>query len=350
MLIGLVATAAVLGIFGRTLLNTNFLPHAYLSGRQHPAVVDQRDCRSADRPFLRADFLDAGVAGAPRARRLAVFAILLGLRTVHRQLRRDAFHGSGHDLEPMYWLAALAKVVTAGASVGTAVVLLAAADKILELVRTTRESAARRGNERFRTLIEASPMAVVAFDRESHVLTWNSAAVRIFGWEEAEVIGAASPLAPPDRAEEHQKLLEKTLSGEVSVGIETACITRDSRIPPVAVSIAPVYDEGGQLTGGVAMFEDITHRKRIETELERLEGQVRQAQKMEVLGRLAGGVAHDFRNRAAAPPYSSPSTKLRCGRPSCRFSAPAATKCWRRKPRPKRWRWPRHIPARSMCC
>jgi two-component system cell cycle sensor histidine kinase/response regulator CckA len=296
LLAGVSALAGLLWVFGRTLLATNFLPHSY--------------CLVGNARLLWTNVVADLLIG------LSYVVISVTLVWVVHRTRGDlpyseffwAFGlfivscGVTHFLEvvttwmPLYWLSALAKVVTALASVGTAVVLLAASDEIVALVRTTRESAARRGNERFRTLIEASPMAVIAFDRETRVLTWNSAAVRIFGWEEAEVIGAVSPLTPPDRQAEHKALLEKTLAGEVSIGIETTCITRDARILPVAISIAPVHDEAGTLTGGMVMFEDITQRKLIESELERLEGQVRQAQKMEVLGRLAGGVAHDFNN------------------------------------------------------
>jgi two-component system cell cycle sensor histidine kinase/response regulator CckA len=296
LLAGVSALAALLWVFGRTLLATNFLPHSY--------------CLVGNARLLWTNVVADLLIG------LSYVVISVTLVWVVRRTRGDlpypeffwAFGlfivscGVTHFFEvvttwmPLYWLSALAKVVTALASVGTAVVLLAASDEIVALVRTTRESAARRGNERFRTLIDASPMAVIAFDRETRVLTWNSAAVRMFGWEEAEVIGAVSPLTPPDRQAEHQALLKKTLAGEVSTGIETTCITRDARILPVAISIAPVHDEAGTLTGGMVMFEDITQRKLIESELERLEGQVRQAQKMEVLGRLAGGVAHDFNN------------------------------------------------------
>ena len=66
--------------------------------------------------------------------------------------------------KPVYWLSAAVKIVTAAASAGTAVVLLVAADDIVEFVVTARQATARRGNEQFRALVNAAPIAVVGSD------------------------------------------------------------------------------------------------------------------------------------------------------------------------------------------
>jgi PAS domain-containing protein len=73
--------------------------------------------------------------------------------------------------KPVYWLSAFVKGVIAASLVCTAVVLLIADDEITLFVRTAREAASRRGNERFRALIQASPLAVLAFDRDTRILT-----------------------------------------------------------------------------------------------------------------------------------------------------------------------------------
>jgi two-component system, cell cycle sensor histidine kinase and response regulator CckA len=198
--------------------------------------------------------------------------------------------------KPVYWLSALAKVFTAVASVGTAVALLVLADDIVAFVRTARESATRRGNERFRALIQAAPMAVIALDRDGQVTTWNRAAEAMFGWDLAEVIGGPLPLVPPDRRAEYESLISKAFAGETITAVETVRSNRQGQPVPVSISVAPVRDDLQQVCGAIAVLENITERKRIATELQEKTAQIRQAQKMEVLGRLAGGVAHDFNN------------------------------------------------------
>ncbi len=268
LLAALFAFAITVGLSSRTLLATNFLPHWY--------------CFAGNTRLLWTNVIADLFIG------LSYVAISLTMVRLVWRARGDlpysgifwAFGvfivscGITHFLEivtiwkPVYWLSAAAKVVTAVASVSTAAVLLVAADNIVAFMRMAREAAERRGNERFRALIQASPMAVIAFDRETRITTWNSTAVRMFGWEEAEVIGAVGPLTPPDRKEEHAALVEKTLASEVTTAFETTCITRDAKILPVAVSIAPIYDDHGQLLGGMAVLEDITERKLIQLELQ----------------------------------------------------------------------------------
>jgi two-component system cell cycle sensor histidine kinase/response regulator CckA len=262
-----VATAAI-WLSSRTLLSTDFLPHWY--------------CFAGNTRLLWTNVLADLFIG------LSYVVISLTLAWLVRRTRGDlpysnffwAFGlfivscGVTHFLEivtiwkPVYWLSAFAKIVTAAASVGTAVVLLVVADDIVAFVRTARESANRRGNERFRALIQAVPMAVIAMDRDSHITTWNLAAEKMFGWELAEVIGAPLPVVPPARRAEHEDLIRKTLEGETTTAVETIRLNRKGEPIPVSISVAPVRDDLQQLCGGIAVLENIAERKRIEVELQ----------------------------------------------------------------------------------
>src|SRR5262249_34018486 len=102
-----------------------------------------------------------------------------------------------------------------------------------------------------------------------HVRSWNPAAMRIFGWTEAEVLGKPSPLTPPDRLNEIQLLRHRVLQGESFAGVETRRWRKDGRALEVSISAAPLYDGRGKVTGIVAVLADITDRKAAEQALAR---------------------------------------------------------------------------------
>jgi PAS domain S-box-containing protein len=155
---------------------------------------------------------------------------------------------------------------------------------------TERKQAQQRlyeANERLRAVIEGSPLAIFVTDTQGYVQSWNKAAERLFGWTEPEVLGRPAPIAGPDHG--LKEWLDKALRGEILVQAETVRFRKDGSAVEVNVWTALLRDEAGRLQGIVAMVADITERKR-------LEEQFRHAQKMEAVGRLAGGVAHDFNN------------------------------------------------------
>ncbi|MDP9441865.1 MAG: PAS domain S-box protein [Actinomycetota bacterium] len=154
--------------------------------------------------------------------------------------------------------------------------------------RRQAEEATRRAEARFRDLVEAAPVAVVEYELDGRVSLWNPEAERMFGWLAEEVLGRPSPTIPVDREAEFDAVRRRVAAGE-SREFETGRCRRDGSEVHVAVSSAPVYDDDGRMTGMLSVIRDIGERRRLEEGL-------RQAQKMEALGRLAGGVAHDFNN------------------------------------------------------
>jgi PAS domain S-box-containing protein len=264
---GLFSLTALVWLASRTLFAANFLPHWY--------------CYLGNQRLLWSNVIADLVIG------FSYVAISVTLVWLVRRASPDlpypyffwAFGvfivscGATHFMEvitvwkPVYWLSVTIKIVTAAASVGTAAALLFAADDILEFVPTARQAAARLGNEQFRALVDASPMAVVSDDLEGKVAVWNPAAERLFGWSAAEIVGGTAPFTPPEREEERNELREKIMAGEIAHGFETLRLNRAGERIPVIISAAPMFDEDGKVVSTIRVIEDISERKRIELEL-----------------------------------------------------------------------------------
>ena len=149
-------------------------------------------------------------------------------------------------------------------------------------------------------LIDASPLAITGGDLDGRVILWSAAAEEIFGWTADEVIGRAYPAVPDELMPEWGRMRRRVLAGERIQGVETRRLTRDGRTLDVSVSAAPVRGPDGELIGTVALVTDLSQSIQTARELEQLETQLRQAQKLEVVGRLAAGIAHDFNNLLTA--------------------------------------------------
>jgi PAS domain S-box-containing protein len=153
----------------------------------------------------------------------------------------------------------------------------------------TRKQAEAELN-RLMTAIEQTPESVVITDTEGRILYVNPVFERVTGYSRAEVIGQNPRLLKSNRQESafYQGLWAKINAGEVWRG-RFINKKKDGTLFTEDAVIAPVRDEKGTVTNYIAIKRDISH------ELE-LEVQYRQTQKIDSIGRLAGGVAHDFNN------------------------------------------------------
>ena len=141
------------------------------------------------------------------------------------------------------------------------------------------------------TLIEASPLAIVTFDPDGVVTMWNPAAERIFGWSENEALGTHLPFVPAEKQEEFLALRRRALLGEVFTEPELHRRRADGSPIVVSVSTSPLRRPDGTIYGIMSILMDVTERKVAEETRNRLtmvEEQLRQSQKMEAVGRLAG--------------------------------------------------------------
>ncbi len=181
--------------------------------------------------------------------------------------------GVAHVLEvvtlwrAVYWLSTGAKVATAITSVSTGVVLLCFGREIVRVVMEKADVADLRGNQRFRALVQAAPMAVIAANGDGKVTSWNPSAEKIFGFKQEEILGTWAKTVPEELKDELSGLIERSKRGEIIRGYETERYNKAGERFPVSISMAPQYDESMRLVGIVATTEDIRERKRIEQEL-----------------------------------------------------------------------------------
>ena len=143
---------------------------------------------------------------------------------------------------------------------------------------------------RLMTAIEQTPESVVITDTKGRILYVNPVFERVTGYSRAEVIGQNPRLLKSNRQDSafYRQLWAKISAGEVWRG-RFINKKKDGALFTEDAVIAPVRDEKGAVTNYIAIKRDISH------ELE-LEVQYRQTQKIDSIGRLAGGVAHDFNN------------------------------------------------------
>ncbi len=122
----------------------------------------------------------------------------------------------------------------------------------------------RQATQKFRALINASPLAIVVRDAQGLIERWNPAAERIFGWNEAEVQGKKVEWYPSgNEKEEGQHFRNIVFGGGVFADIEAVRRRKDGALITVSISGAPVYDLQGNVIGAMVMLADITERKRV---------------------------------------------------------------------------------------
>lgn len=176
----------------------------------------------------------------------------------------------------------------------------AAEERLRDLNDTLENQVAQRTAElRFcHDIIEATTSPICAFDRDYRLIAFNKAHsdefFRIFAHRIQ--IGEVFPdLFPPDQAPIMRAFMARALTGE-SYRIVEEFGDPDLAKPYWEVIYTPLRDENGTVVGAFHLANDITQRLRSEAELRNTQDALRQAQKMEAMGQLTGGVAHDFNN------------------------------------------------------
>jgi len=162
--------------------------------------------------------------------------------------------------------------------------------------------ALRQSEERFRLLIEAvKDYAIFILDPTGHVVTWNEGAQRSKGYLASEIIGRhfSTFYTAEDRASGKPADILHRATSEGRVEDEGWRVRKDGSRFWANVILTAIYDANKKLIGFAKVTRDVTDRKKAQETIENKQKQINELQKMEAIGQLAGGVAHDFNNLIA---------------------------------------------------
>jgi len=148
----------------------------------------------------------------------------------------------------------------------------------------------RESTELLQATLDAAPFPIAVAAPDTTVLMWNKAAERDFGYPVAEIIGRQyRSILPPSDIDSFEALFRRAVAGVQFRAVLVRGRHRNGQLLDISFSCAPVRRADGRVRAIVYALEDMTQRNAIEAQL-------RQAQKMEAIGNLTGGLAHDFNN------------------------------------------------------
>ena len=193
-------------------------------------------------------------------------------------------HKDGH------LLSIAARLITPRLGPASVPVIVQTNNDITQLKSAERRLAAREAQ--LQSILDTVPEAMVVIDESGIITSFSAAAERLFGYSEVEVLGRnVKVLMPSPDREAHDGYISRYLrTGErriIGLGRVVTGLRKDGTTFPMELSVGEASSEGTRIFTG--FIRDLTSRHRMEAEL-------RQAQKMEAIGQLTGGLAHDFNN------------------------------------------------------
>jgi PAS domain S-box-containing protein len=127
------------------------------------------------------------------------------------------------------------------------------------------EHHAERAARRLVAIIESSEDAIVSKDLNGIVMSWNSAAERLFGYSAAEMVGQSiRTIIPADRQREEDEVLAQIRRGQRVTHFETIRRRKDGSAVPISLSVSPVLDRDGRVVGASKIARDVSERLRLE--------------------------------------------------------------------------------------
>jgi PAS domain S-box-containing protein len=158
------------------------------------------------------------------------------------------------------------------------------------------EAALQASEERYRALLEGAAEGILVPDVATRRIRYaNPAMCRMLGYTNEELLQLAiEDIHPEEKLDFVLTDFQEHTRGEAASSNAIPCLRKDGTIVYADITTSPIEFDGAACL--VAFFDDVTEQLRLATEKDKLEAQMRQAQKLEAIGSLAGGVAHDFNN------------------------------------------------------
>lgn len=166
--------------------------------------------------------------------------------------------------------------------------------ELYNMIREINANVQKKKN--YKMLFEAAPDGVEVLDARGNIADCNKAQAMLLGYDQGDLLGRHTTQFFRNNSE---YLFEERMRNLKEKGYfegEVELVGKDGTVLPVWRKGSAVYNKRGKFVGYVVYNRDLSHRKREEEKKKRLETELKRAQKMEAIGILAGGVAHDLNN------------------------------------------------------